>query len=606
MDSQNQQNEPVENKTTEPTSPETPIQAVPPCEPIHSVDEGTVVSGSTPAKEVSSNVTSDEKASAPPADPEGIVIPPVSPLQAPPSSVSQPIPAERSLSVPLPTPEEDASLEQEITAALGDGSLMDIYDLEQANAAAEAAETPQEAGKSLPPGVVLGTVVGITGDDIFIDLGGKSQGMLQRDELPEGAKVEKGDAIEVAIVGYDKRDGLILLSKKTAEQQLLRRDLKKGVLVEARVVGSNKGGLEMDIKGLKAFMPASQIGFDRVEDLHTLVNEVYTCVVIEVDRGDKNIVLSRRRVLEKERHEKQELLWADIQKGQTRHGTVTRLADFGAFVDIGGMDGLLHVSEMSWARVNDPKEILQVGQEIDVVVIDVDKVKQRISLSLKLAGGDPWTTAQQNYAVGTRHTARVTHLQDFGAFAELEPGLEGLIPISEMTWTGRIRHPKDMVQPGTKVEVEILRVDPEKRRISLSMKNLQENPWFNVEQKYICNEIYTGKVVRLTEFGAFVTLEDGVDGLIHISELSNKRVNKTGDVVSVDQDVSVRVLKVDPENQKISLSMKGIGPDGQEEAMEVRADEQRKPISKKKSKPRRGGLSSDHGESLGKKLGLNW
>jgi len=519
-----------------------------------------------------------------------------------PTSSDTPIQAENS---PEPTPnsaDEDASLEQEIEAALGDGSLMDVYGLDQANAAVEAAAAAPTEGESLPPGVVRGKVVGITGDDIFIDLGGKSQGMLQRNELPEDAKVEKGATIEVAIVGYDKRDGLILLSKKTAEQQLLRRDLKKGALVEGRVVGSNKGGLEMDIKGLKAFMPASQIGFDRIEDLNTLVNEVYTCAVIEVDRGDKNIVLSRRRVLEKERHEKQELLWAEIQKGQNRHGTVTRLTEFGAFVDIGGMDGLLHVSEMSWARVKDPKEILQVGQEIDVMVIDVDKVKQRVSLSLKLAGGDPWNTAQQTYAVGTRHPAQVTHLQDFGAFAELEPGLEGLIPISEMTWTGRIRHPRDMVQPGTKVEVEILKIDTENRRISLSMKNLQENPWFNIEQKFIRGDIYTGKVVRLTDFGAFVTLEEGVDGLIHISELSNKRVNKTSDVVSVDQEVHVRVLKVDSSNQKISLSMKGIGPDGQAEATEVRSDDRRRPVTKKKAKPRRGGLSSNHGESS---IGLN-
>jgi small subunit ribosomal protein S1 len=602
MDSQNEPKETVENKTTEPTSPVNPISAETPPEPTKTPDEVTASLEGAPVESTPKDTASSEGTPEPPPVAEAPTSVERSPLPtrpAEPKASSAP----EALSVPLPTPEEDATLEEEIAAAMGDGSLMDIYDLDQAQAAAEAPapKTPKEE-KSLPPGVVRGKVVGITGEDIFIDLGGKSQGMLQRNELPEDAKVEKGDTIEVAIVGYDKQDGLILLSKKTAEQQLLRRDLKKGSMVEARVVGSNKGGLEMDIKGLKAFMPASQIGFDRIEDLNTLMNEVYTCAVIEVDRGDKNIVLSRRRILEKERHEKQELLWADIQKGQNRHGTVTRLAEFGAFVDIGGVDGLLHVSEMSWARVQDPKEILQVGQEIDVMVIDVDKVKQRVSLSLKLAGGDPWSTAQQNYAVGTRHQAQVTHLQDFGAFAELEPGLEGLIPISEMTWIGRIRHPKDVVQPGAKVEVEILRVDPDKRRISLSMKNLQENPWFNIAQKYIRSEIYTGKVVRLTDFGAFVTLEEGVDGLIHISELSNKHVNKTSDVVSVDQEVSVRVLKVDPDNQKISLSMKGIGPNGQEEVPEVRADDRRKPGTKKKARPRRGGLSSHHGESS---IGLN-
>jgi len=207
--------------------------------------------------------------------------------------------------------------------------------------------------------------------------------------------------------------------------------------------------------------------------------------------------------------------------------------------------------------------------------------------------------------VGTRHRAQVTHLQDFGAFAELEPGLEGLIPISEMTWTGRIRQPRDMVQPGTKVEVEILKIDTEKRRISLSMKNLQENPWFNIEQKFIRGDIYTGKVVRLTDFGAFVTLEEGVDGLIHISELSSKRVNKTSDVVSVNQEVSVRVLKVDADNQKISLSMKGLGEDAREEAPQVRPDDRQKPLPKKRTKPRRGGLSAEHGEWKGGGIGLH-
>ncbi|MBN1846784.1 MAG: S1 RNA-binding domain-containing protein [Sedimentisphaerales bacterium] len=498
---------------------------------------------------------------------------------------------------------DDSTLEKEIAAALGDTSLMELYDASEVKAPRDRLQPPAE---SPAPGVVRGRIVGINGDDIFIDLGGKSQGLLQRGELEDGDTPEIGGLLDVAIVGYDRADGLILLSKKTAEQQLLIRDLKKGALVEARVVASNKGGLEMDIKGLKAFMPASQISMDRIEELDSLIGQQFTCAVIDVERGDRNIVLSRRRVLEKERHEKQELLWADLAKGQTRTGTVSRLADFGAFIDLGGADGLLHVSEMSWARVNHPKEILQVGQQIDVVVLEVDKDKQRISLSLKMAGGDPWKDAGQKYAPGTRHQAQVTHLQDFGAFAELEPGLEGLIPISEMTWAGRIRHPKDMVRPGTKVEVEVLNLDIDKRRISLSMKKLQGNPWLNIHQKYVRNETYTGTVARLTDFGAFVTLEEGVDGLVHISELADKHVQKAADVVKVGEEVTVRVLRVDPDQQRIALSMKGFSG---EPAPEAGAPDAAAPPTsvKKKDRPRRGGLSwgqddKDSGGGLGLKL----
>jgi small subunit ribosomal protein S1 len=449
--------------------------------------------------------------------------------------------------------DEEAMIDSEVEEALGgDISLMDIYGMGQDDASAGASGSASSGGgpekkandvsqsdsgsdsKSLPPGINRGRVISVSDEGMFVDLGGKSQGFLPADELDEGEKIEVGADVDVAILRYDGRDGLLILSRKTAEQQLLRRDLREGSTVEARVTGSNKGGLEMDIKGLKAFMPASQIDMGRVEDLDSLLNQSFICEVVQVERGDKNIVISRRKVLEKEALELRENLWQELEVGQLRHGNVRSLTDFGAFIDLGGMDGLLHISEMSWARVKHPKDILEVGQGIDVVILEKDDERQRLSLSLRKAGGDPWTCVAEKYTVGSRHQGHITNLMNFGAFAELEPGVEGLIPISEMSWAGRIRHPSDIVKTGMTVDVEILKIDVEKRRISLSMKSFHENPWAGVPEKYIKHNIYTGKVSKLTDFGAFITLEPGIDGLLHISEASDNHVNKISDVLVND------------------------------------------------------------------------
>ncbi|MCK4629720.1 MAG: S1 RNA-binding domain-containing protein, partial [Sedimentisphaerales bacterium] len=476
----------------------------------------------------------------------------------------------------LPDSEEEAIIDSEVEEALGDISLMDIYGLEQKDASAQdsVSATPEDKpdektngsqptseseSESLPPGINRGMVISIADDGVFVDLGGKSQGFLPTEELDEEEKIEVGADIDVAILRYDARDGLLILSRKTAEQQFLRRDLREGSTVEARVTGSNKGGLEMDIKGLKAFMPASQIDMVRIEDFDSLLNQRFVCEVIQVERGDKNIVLSRRKVLEKDELERRENLWRELEVGQLRHGTVRSLTDYGAFVDLGGMDGLLHISEMSWARIKHPKDILEVGQGIDVIILEKNDERYRLSLSLRKAGGDPWTRVAEKYTVGSRHQGQITNLMNFGAFAELEPGVEGLIPISEMSWAGRVRHPSDIVKTGMIVDVEILKIDVEKRRISLSMKSFQENPWAGVPEKYIKNNIYTGRVSRLTDFGAFITLEPGIDGLLHISEASDKHLNNIGDVLSNDQEIQVKILSMDAEQQRIALTLKGLG-----------------------------------------------
>ncbi len=503
---------------------------------------------------------------------------------------------------------DDASIEAEIEAALGDISLVDIYQMtgqeDARTASGKKAPAEKESSKGMDrtsQGICRGRVVAISPEDIFIDLGGKSQGVLPKDEIDPHEKIDVGQELDVCIVRYDARDGVLILSKKTADQRLIWNDLEVGSLVEARVTGHNKGGLELEMKGIRMFMPASQIATHRVEDLASMVGEKLVCEVTHAERGDRNVVVSRRNVMQREEEKLREKLWEDLAEGQRRKGIVRNLMDYGAFVDIGGADGLLHIREMSWARIKHPREILAEGQEVEVVVLSVDPEKRKISLSLKQTSGDPWATAAQTYAPGTRHTAQVMKLMDFGAFAELEPGVEGLIPISEMTWAGRVRHPSDVVKAGAQVEVEIIKMDPATRKISMSMKKVQSNPWENIADRYKAEQVLTGKVVRITDFGAFVTLEEGVDGLIHISELSHKRVAQVSDVVKEGQEVTVKVLEVDEGNGRIALSTKGLGEDAANAPADTPAPQtagssagaQTAP-TKSKSRPRRGGLGWDH------------
>jgi small subunit ribosomal protein S1 len=525
-----------------------------------------------------------------------------------PAKAARPESAEESGAAPtLSAPEVDeSSLEEEIQNALGDVNLMDIYQLDEAEQAQKAsAKSDKKKSDKTAQGICRGKVLSISGDDIFVDLGGKSQGVLPKTELEEDEKVEIGQELDVVIARYDARDGLLILSKKTADQRLVWGNLDEGSLVEALVTGTNKGGLELEMKGIKMFMPASQISTYRVEDFEQFVNQKMVCEVTQVERGEKNVIVSRRNVLEREEESKREQLWEELAEGQKRHGVVRSIMDYGAFVDLGGADGLLHVREMSWARVKHPSEILSDGQNIEVVVTKVDKENRKIGLSLKQASGDPWIAAEQKYTVGSRHIAQVTNLMDFGAFAELESGLDGLIPISEMTWAGRVRHPSDVVQVGAQVEVEMIKVDRENRKISMSIKKVQSNPWQNISQRYQKDQIVEGTVARITDFGAFVSLEDGVDGLIHISELSDKRVAQVADVVQEGQTVTVKILSVDEGQGKISLSMKSLIEAVVSETPAAGDSEASTSdtAKKKKDRPRRGGLGWDDNSSSGLSLG---
>ncbi len=476
----------------------------------------------------------------------------------------------------------DEDLEREVAEALGDRSIEELEDLAD----------PTEAGRNRASaaGVRQGRVQQASGDVVLIDLGGKSPGMLPVNEFkPEGVPAE-GTIIDVVIERFDEREGLFILSKRKAEVEAAWASLQPGATVEGLVTGMNKGGLEVEIKGVRAFMPASQVDVYHVHDISIFLQQTIRAEVTQVDRGDNNVVISRRKLLEREQAAAREQLLGEIAEGQVRQGVVRNVTEYGAFVDLGGLDGLLHISDMSWGRVKDAGEIVQVGQTIEVKVLKIEPEKERISLGLKQIMANPWDGVEQRYRAGQKLTGRVTRLMDFGAFVEVEPGLEGLVPIGEMSWGRRVRHPSEIVQEGSMVEVAVLQIDADKHRMSLGIRQVQENPWDGVASRYPPESIVTGRVTRLADFGAFVEIEAGIEGLVHISEMADRRINRVSEVVQPDQEIQVRVLSVDPESQRMSLSLKSAvaGPaDGEGEKSEDEKSKQRK-----RKRPRRGGLET--------------
>ena len=455
---------------------------------------------------------------------------------------------------------------------------------------------PGAPPEQIEPGTELtGTVVGVTEDDIFLELGTKLQGALPRSQFGKKEQVDIGRRVDVVVESFDEASGLLNVSRKGQIQRATWANLARGNLVEGRVVGLNKGGLEVDLKGIRAFMPASQVDIVPRKDISELLNEVVRCEVMEVDRRGNNVLLSRRKVLEKQQVEAREHLLEEIEVGQTRKGTVGNITDFGAFVDLGGVDGLVHISDMCWGSVEKVSDVVKPGQEVEVRVLKIDKKRNRISLGMKQALPDPWENVEERYPVHTQLKARVVRLADFGAFAELEPGVEGLIPISEMGWS-RVRHSGDVVSVGDMIDVVVIRVEMPKRRIALSIKQAQADPWAGVLESYTPQSLVTGKVTRLADFGAFVELAPGVEGLVHISELADRRVRSCSEVVEPGQEVEVRVLGVDAENRRISLSIRAVtAPQAGPEHGERASEPDRRKEQKKRKKPLRGGVSWEWG-----------
>jgi small subunit ribosomal protein S1 len=486
----------------------------------------------------------------------------------------------------------DPALEKEINDALGGMSVEDLMGEGKAPAVVSASEGAAAA----PPrqaGMRHGKIISINKDDVFVDFGGKSQGVVSMAQFEVEPKV--GQEMDFVVDRYDPAEGLLILSLKGATATNVSWEtLEVGQIVEGTVTGVNKGGLELEVKSMRAFMPAGQVELFHVPDFAQYVGQRVTAEVMQFDREGRNIVLSRRNVLEREREEAKTKLMEEIQEGQTRRGTVRSVMDFGAFVDLGGVDGLIHVSELALRRVKKASDVIKVGDVVDVKIVKIDRETGKLGLSLKQAMPDPWVDAAAKYPVGTTLTGRVMRVEAFGAFVEAEEGVEGLLPVSEMSWQ-RIKHPSDLVKEGDTVKLVVLSLDPVARRMSFSMKQAGPDPWKTVSQRYATDMIVSGTVTRTAEFGAFVELEPGLEGLVHISELADQRVRAASDVAKVGQQVQVQVLDVDPEARRMSLSIKRAKAAGAQAAAEASAaTAAAQPQKPKKKIELRGGLDFEY------------
>jgi len=420
--------------------------------------------------------------------------------------------------------------------------------------------------EALKPGrVIKGKVVRIEGENAVIDVGLKSEGLVPLSEWSDPSSVDVGDEVEVWLEGVETESGIIKLSKTRADRvrawQRILSTAKEGDVVKGRVMRKIKGGLLVDI-GVPVFLPASQVDVRRVGDVAEYVGQEIEAKILKIDPEKRNIVISRRKLLEEQREEAKRKLFAEIEVGQIRKGIVKNIADFGVFVDLGGVDGLLHITDMSWDRISHPSELVRPEQEIEVVVLSVDKEKEKIALGLKQKTEDPWARIEEKYPVGSKVKGEVVNIVNYGVFVKLEPGVEGLVHISEMSWTSRVNHPSELVKLGDIVDVVVLEVNKEKKEISLSMKQAEENPWAKVAEKYPPNTIVEGVVRNLTNYGAFIEIEEGIDGLLHVSDMSwTKKVSHPSEMLKKGDRVRCVVLAVDEEKQRIALGLKQLTED---------------------------------------------
>ena len=416
--------------------------------------------------------------------------------------------------------------------------------------------------------VVKGTVLKVNENEVVVDVGYKSEGVISVNEfLDENGvvTVQAGDLVDVLLERTEDRDGHIVLSREKAEKMKIWDEVEKAFaerkVVIGRVIERIKGGLAVDI-GVRAFLPGSQIDVRPVRNLDALRGQELRMRVIKVNKKRGNIVLSRKVLLEEENAEKKKHTLETLSEGKVLTGVVKNITDYGAFIDLGGIDGLLHITDMSWGRVGHPSEVLKVNENIEVVVLKYDQATERVSLGHKQLVADPWTTVMDRYPAGARVSGKAVSLTDYGAFIELEPGVEGLIHVSEMSWSKRVKHPSKILNVGDNVEAMVLGVDPSARRISLGLKQVESNPWHELVEKYPVGTKITGKVRNLTEFGAFVEVEDDIDGLIHISDMSwSKRIKHPSEVLKKGDSVEAMVLSIDAENQRLSLGLKQLATD---------------------------------------------
>jgi len=437
---------------------------------------------------------------------------------------------------------------------LGMDELLDMYDRKMSNFA--------------EGDIIRGRVLKVLGAEVVIDIGYKSEGVLPVHEVTgyDGKiTVKPGDELDVFIERLENNSGYIVLSREKAERMLvwdrIEAAFKADEPIAGRVIERVKGGLAVDVGGVKAFLPGSLIDTKPVKNLDALRGHEYKFKIVSFDKKRNNVVLSRRAIVEVEQAAAKADTFSRLQEGQHTHGVVKNITDYGVFVDLGGVDGLLHITDVSWGRVNHPSEYFNVGDEIEVVVLKFDPAAERVSLGYKQKSQDPWTDVVQRYPLGSKVHGRVVSLTDYGAFVELEEGVEGLIHVSEMSWTKKVRNPSKLLAIGTEVDAVVTDVNVPNRRISLSLKALEQNPWDTIAERYPIGAVVTGKVRNLTDFGAFVEVEDGIDGLIHISDMSwNRRLKHPNEVLKKGDAVQARVISVDGENQRLSLSIKEFLP----------------------------------------------
>ena len=420
--------------------------------------------------------------------------------------------------------------------------------------------------------VLTGRVIGMNDKDILIDIGFKSEGLIDRSEFPQDALPQIGDQIEVYLEYLEDRNGNLVLSKEKADFMRRWRDIRefyeKEKIFTCKILRRIKGGMIVDIDGLQGFLPGSQIDVRPIKDFDQYLDQDLEVRVVKLNEARKNIVVSHKVIIEDSLKEKREELLADMEIGQIMEGRVKNITDFGVFIDLGGIDGLLHITDLSWGRVNHPSEVVKLDETLSIKIIDYDKEKQRVSLGLKQLMPHPWENVEENYPIGSNVNGKIVSLTNYGAFVELEAGVEGLIHVSEMSWTRHIKNASEIYSIGDEIKAGVLAIDTDERKISLGVKQLEPDPWDEIEEKFMVGSLQKGKVINITQFGVFVELEEGIEGLIHVSDLSwTKVVRHPKETVQKDENVEVRILEISREKRRIALGLKQVTDDPWPELM---------------------------------------
>ena len=439
-----------------------------------------------------------------------------------------------------------------------------------------------------PGNIITGKIVSLASDYVLIDIGYKTEGFIPRNEFKDFETLEPGQEIRVMLESLEPSEsGLIVLSKEKADLVLnwdrVEKAYKEGLKIKGKVLTPVKGGFRVDI-GIMAFLPASQADLKPIADPKTFVNQVFEFKVIKLDRMRNNIVVSRREILEEEERKTKLAALEKISVGQVVKGTVRNIVDYGIFVDIGDLTGLVHINDLSWSRITHPSQVVAVGDQVDVKILKVNPEKAEVALGIKQTGPNPWESIEEKYPVGSRIEGKVVNLTDYGAFIKLEDGVEGLLHISELSWTIKVKNPSEILAMGDTVEIQVIALEPDKQKISFSMKALEPNPWETITEKYPVGTVAKGKIYNLTHYGAFVELEKGIEGLLHVKDLDWTKVKHPSEIIKKGDKIEVVVLEVDPEKKRIALGRKQLLPQPASETEEKTEKEEKEEKEKKKKK----------------------